>query len=172
MKSLKVAAFLLSVLLFPPLCPAQPESFPTVDLYSLEGNRFDASQLDNDGMPMVLLFFRTDDNKCLETLYDICEAHENELADGGVKLIAVCIDRSGKIHHVKPFIQGHALNVEVYVDKNGNFKRAMGIAGVPYTILYDQQMKVICEYNGYCAGAGDLVCEKMKVCLNRLDLAQ
>jgi hypothetical protein len=171
MKPLNLNFALVSLLLFPLVCLPQPAHFPAVDLYTLEGTRVDASLLTNEGMPMVLLFFRTDDNKCLETLYDICEAHERELAPGGVKLLAVCIDRSGKSNHVKPFILGHALDVEVYVDRNGDFKRAMGIATAPFTILYDQEMNVICKYNGYCAGAGDRVCEKMKVCLNRHDLA-
>ncbi len=172
MNSLKMAVLPALLLLIPPPCTAQPAAFPAVDLYTLEGSRIDAGTLSNGGDPMVLLFFRTDDNKCLETLYDICEAHERELAAGGVKLMAVCVDRSGKVNHVKPFVYGHALDVEVYVDRNGDFKRAMGIASAPYTILFDHEMKVICEYNGYCAAAGDMVCEKMKVCLNRLDLAQ
>ena len=162
MKPLIFTAGWVFLLLFPLGSVAQISSLPSVDLYTLDGNQLNASTVQNDGMPMILVFFKTGDNKCMENLFDICEAHENELTGRGVKLVAICIDCIGKIEHVKPFVLGYDLKAEVYVDKNGNFKRAMGVPDAPYTILYDQRMQIFCEYSGYCGAAGDLVCEKMK----------
>ena len=151
---------------------AQIRELPSVDLFTLEGNRIDASTITNNNMPMILVFFKTYDNKCCENLFSICEAHEEILAEKGVKMIAICIDCVGKIEHVKPFVYGHGLDIEVYVDKNGDLKRTMGIPDAPYTILYDQKMEVYCKYNGYCTGSQEMVCEKMNECLNKMALSQ
>ena len=151
---------------------AQISKLPAVDLFTLDGIRINTASISNDNMPMILVFFKTYDNKCCENLFSICEAHEEMLAEKGVKMIAICIDCVGKIEHVKPFVYGHGLDIEVYVDKNGDLKRKMGIPDAPYTILYDQKMEVYCKYNGYCAGSQEMVCEKMNECLNKMALSQ
>lgn len=151
---------------------AQFNTLPSADIYTLDGNRINTKQISNNQMPMILVFFKTYDNKCCENLFSICEAHEEVLADKGVKMIAICIDCVGKTGHVKPFVYGHGLDIEVYVDKNGDLKRAMGIPDAPYTILYDQQMEVYCKYNGYCTGNQEMVCKKMNECLNKMALNQ
>lgn len=151
---------------------AQISKLPSVDIFTLDGNKIDASTISNHDMPMILVFFKTYDNKCCENLFSICEAHEELLADQGVKMIAVCIDCIGKVNHVKPFVYGHGLNIEVYVDENGDLKRAMGIPNAPYTILYDQKMEVYCKYDGYCTGNQEMVCKKMNDCLNKMGLSK
>jgi len=149
---------------------AQINKFPNADLYNLNGKKIDAATISNENMPMLLVFFKTNDNKCRENLFQICDAHEEVLVKKGVKVVAVCVDCSGRVEHVKPFIYGHDLDVEVYVDKNGSFKRAMGIADVPCTILYDHQMKIYCKHVGYCAGTEELVCEKVNECLDKMQV--
>ena len=150
--------------------PGQSNQLPDVDIFTLGGERITANSISNDGMPLILVFFKTFEKKAVDNLTDITEAYHSQLADKGVKMIAICIDCIGKTEHVKPFVFGRDLDIEVFVDKNGNLKRAMGISNSPYTILYDKEMEVYCRYNGYCAAAGDLVCEKMKDCLNKMDL--
>ncbi len=145
---------------------AQINQLPSVDLYRLDGNKIDASTITNDNMPMILVFWKTYDNKCCKNLFAICEAHEEFLVNKGVKMIAVCIDCVGKIEHVKSFVYGHDLEIEVYVDKNGDLKRIMGIPDAPYTILFDQKMNIYCQHTGYCAGTQEMLCEKVNRCLN------
>lgn len=151
---------------------AQIKKLPSVELFTIDGTGIDASTISNNNMPMILVFFKTYDNKCCENLFSICEAHEELLAEKGVKMIAVCIDCIGKTDHVKPFVYGHGLDIEVYVDKNGDLKRMMGIPDAPYTILYDEKMEVYCKYDGYCTGNQEMVCEKMNECLNKMALRQ
>jgi hypothetical protein len=160
------------LLLFTVSVNAQPTTLPSVDIYSLDGNRVDASTISNDSMPMILVFFKTYDNKCCDNLFSICEAHEEILSKRGVKMMAVCIDCIGKIEHVKPFVFGHGLEIDVYVDKNGDLKRTMGIPEGPYTILYDQNMNVYCQHSGYCVGNQEIVCKKVNECLDKMGAEQ
>ena len=163
------AVFLLSL----GAMQAQPRSgpLPSVDVFTLDGEKVSASSLTSEGMPMILVFFKTYDRNCLENLVDICDAFKDQLKQKGVKMMAICIDCVGKSEHVKPFVFGRDLDIDVYVDTNGDLKRSMGIPNGPHTILYDEQMKVLCEYSGYCSGAGDQVCRKMNECLGKMALA-
>ena len=169
MKSKK--CFLGSVLLLGIFLGMQthPQSLPAVDLFTLDGERVDASSISNEGMPMILVFFKTFDNDCMDNLVEINESYREQLKQKGVKMVAVCVDCDGKKAHVKPFVYGHDLPMTVYIDLNGDLKRSLGIPDAPFTILYDQEMKVYCQYNGYCRGSGDLVCHKITECLARMD---
>lgn len=148
------------------------QNFPSADVYTLDGQRIDARTISNDQKPMVVVFFKTYNNKCCDLLNTVYDAHKNVLLEKGVKMIAICVDCTGNVSHVKPFVYGNDLDLEVFVDKSGDFKRAMGVRDAPFTILYDQNMQVYCRYDGYCASAGEMVCDKMSECLNKMAIVQ
>jgi hypothetical protein len=99
----------------------------------------------------------------------INEAYKDFMEYQGVKVIAVCIDCVGKTQHIKPFVYGHNLDIEVYIDKNGDFKRSMNILYSPSTILFDHQMNINCQLAGYCSNVEDLLCTKIEQCLANID---
>ncbi len=45
----------------------------------------------------------------------------------------------------------------------------MGINAFPYTVIYDQNSKVICKYAGYCANSDNMIEDKLKECLKKMD---
>ncbi len=49
----------------------------------------------------------------------------------GVKFVAICVDCTGRIDHVKPIVYGQNIEMEVYVDRNGDLKRAMNVSYTP-----------------------------------------
>lgn len=168
LKSLITGVFLSLTLVIS--IKAQVNHLPAVDIYTMDGSRVNASTISNDSTPMILVFFKTFDNTCCKNLFAISEAHEDVLINVGVKVVAICIDCIGKIEHVKPFILGHDLSIEVYIDKNGDLKRIMGIPDAPYTLLYDRNMNVYCQYNGFCPGIDEMVCEKITECLKKMEI--
>jgi len=89
----------------------------------------------------------------------------SQLKDKGVKLIAICVDCRGTWSYLKPFVQGKAWDFDVYIDVNGDFKRAMGVTDAPYTLLLDKNQKVVCRSAGYCSGNEEFVCQKILHCL-------
>lgn len=145
-----------------------PAQLPSVDIYTLEGHRIDASMINKDSMPMVVVFFKTYEQKCCQQLISICEKREEEFSDKGVKVIGICLDCLGKIGYIKPFVSGHELDIDVYIDKNGDLKRSLGINILPYTILYDQHQKVICKYAGFCISSDEMLADKLTQCLNKM----
>lgn len=143
-----------------------PAQLPPIDIYTLEGQRIDASAINKESMPMVVIFFKTNEQKCCQQLISVCEKREEEFSDKGVKVIGICLDCQGNIAYIKPFVLGHDLNIEVYIDKNGELKRSMAINVLPYTLLYDYKKELVCKYAGFCMTSDDILEDKLTQCLN------
>ena len=60
---------------------------------------------------------------------------KTSLKDKNVRVIGICLDVSGNMSNIKPFVYGNNIDMDVYIDKNGEFKRAMNIPDVPYNII-------------------------------------
>ncbi|MCB2222367.1 MAG: redoxin domain-containing protein [Bacteroidetes bacterium] len=165
MSPILIGCALLSVSV---IIKAQNKMLPNAELYTLDGQCVNAQSISNDSLPMILVFWKTTDLKCCENLFMMNEAWKEELQSFGVKLVAICVDCIGKTDHVKPYVNGHAIEAEVYIDKNGDFRRKMAIPDGPYTILFDHDMNIHCQSRGYCPGADEELCEKVMYCLNEM----
>jgi len=148
---------------------AQHTRLPETELTSLDGTIITASEISNDGKPLVMIFWKSNERESCDQLLMINDAYQDIIQYQGVKVIAICIDCVGKTQHIKPFVYGHDLEVEVYIDKNGDFKRSMNIIHAPSTILFDQQMNINCQFAGYCSNVEDLLCAKIEQCLANID---
>jgi len=136
----------------------QHNTMPNVELYSLDGKKVNASRISNNGQPMIVVFWKTNIKECYNQLDLNNEVYEDLLKDKNVKVLAICVDCVGNTQHIKPFVYGHDLNIEVFIDRNGDFKRSMIIPSVPYAILYDQKMNVAYRQLGFCNGDENLLC--------------
>ena len=168
MKTKKTLLIML-IFAFTNLIFAQTDALPSIELYSLDGTKVTANEISNDGKPLVLIFWKTNDRESCEQLLMINDACKDFMVYQGVKVIAVCIDCVGKTQHIKPFVYGHDLDIEVYIDKNGDFKRSMNILYSPSTILFDHQMNINCQFTGYCSNVEDLLCTKIEQCLANIE---
>ena len=65
------------------------------------------------------------------------EAYEDWADETGVKIIAVSIDDARSTNSVGPFVNARGWDFDVYLDANGDFKRAMNVNNVPHSFLLD-----------------------------------
>jgi peroxiredoxin len=160
-----ILMFLLS---FPLYFNAQ-NSFPDVTLRNLDGECFSTSEIFNTNHPQVMIFWKSFDTKCCSNLENMQSAWLSQLKDRGVNLVAICIDCKGNWSYLKPIISGKAWEFDIFIDSNGDLKRALGVTNAPYTLLFDEENRVICRHEGYCSGNEDLVCKKILDCLFKTD---
>ena len=92
----------------------------------------------------------------------ISEVYEEWQKETGVKIIAVSIDQAQNINKVKPLVDNHGWPFEVLLDPNGDFKRALGVQMIPYTIIVDGKGNIVYKHNGYTDGAEDELIEKVR----------
>jgi len=149
-----------ALILFINLSQSQ-ENLPDVDLFTLEGTRISYEKIQNDSVPMIMVFWKTYDDKCCKELMDLNDVYIEKLKDKGVRIVAVCVDNNSKMDYIRPFVYGHDIEFEVYIDNNGNLKRAMNIPTVPFTILFDKDAQPFCKFLGYCPAIDEMVCNKI-----------
>jgi len=158
MKTLSIILLLLGSSIW---LNAQIQTIPTADLKTLDGVSVSSSEIFDTANTTMLIFWKSGSNKCCDNLESIQTTWLETLQKSGVKMIAICTDCNGKWSHVKPLANGKNWEFEIYIDPNGDFKRAMGISAFPSTILFDYHMNVLCRHAGFCSGDEELICEKV-----------
>jgi peroxiredoxin len=87
------------------------------------------------------------------------ENYEEWQEETGVKIYAVSIDDARSASKVLPFVNGKAWEMEVLLDPNGDFKRAMNVNMIPHTFLLDGNGKIVYQHTSYYEGLEDEIYE-------------
>jgi len=140
---------------------AQINKMPTEALVTLDGVTVMSNTILGTTSPTILVFWKSGNNKCCDNLESLQSAWLADLQQQGVKMVAICTDCNGSWSNIKPMAYGRNWEFDIYIDPNGNFKRAMSISDVPTTMLFDQHQQLLCRQSGYCSGDEELICEKI-----------
>ena len=128
-------------------------TIPSVDLKTLNGEIFNTSSIDNEGKPMVISFFALWCKPCIKELTAIADVYEDWQDETGVKVVIISIDDARSMPNVKPTIDGNGWDYEVYLDPNGDFKRAMGVNLIPHVFLLNGKKEVVHQHTSYSEGS-------------------
>jgi peroxiredoxin len=129
------------------------KSIPSVDIKKLNGETFNTADIDNDGAPIVLTFWALWCKPCIRELNAIADVYVDWQDETGVKVVAVSIDDARSVPKVAPTANGSGWEYEIYLDPNGDFKRAMGVNMIPHLFLLDGNMEVVYQHTSYAEGS-------------------
>ena len=135
---------------------------PSVVIRDIDGNAVKTDTLSNNGKPFIIDFFATWCKPCNRELSAIADVYEEWQEETGVEVIAVSIDQAQNINKVKPLVNNHGWPYKVLLDPNSEFKRALGVQMIPYTIIVDGKGNIAYKHNGYTDGAEDELIEKVR----------
>ena len=157
MKRLIIFCFVIAL-----ACATTSAQLPGVTLKTIDGKTVRTDTLSNGGKPFIIDFFATWCKPCNRELKAIQEVYEEWQEETGVKLIAVSIDQGQNINKVKPLVDSYGWEYEVLLDPNSDFKRALGIQMIPYTMIVDGKGNIVYKHNGYTDGAEEELIEKVR----------
>ena len=142
-----VAVLLLSFSTF------SQSKLPNVTVKDLENNPINVSTdfVEQDKI-YVFSFWATWCVPCINELEAINDVYSDWKKELNLELIAVSIDDSRTQKRVKPLLNGKGWEYKMLLDGNQDFKRALSIANIPYTIIVKNQ-KIVHIQNGYSQGA-------------------
>jgi thiol-disulfide isomerase/thioredoxin len=163
----KIILNLFIICLFGVNCYSQNNSLPSVIVKTLGGNSFNIQDISNDNHPIVISFWATWCKPCKKELNNIAEVYEEWQDETNVKLIAISIDDSRSISKVSPYVNASDWDYEIYLDPNGDLKRALGISTVPHTFLLNNQKEIVWQHKGYIDGDEEKLFEKIKALANK-----
>ena len=144
------------------LSTAQSRTLPSVDVKTLNGGTINIKTLENDGNPIVISFWATWCKPCKKELNNIAELYEDWQDETGVKLVAISIDDTRSMVRVAPYVNASDWDYEVYLDPNGDLKRAMGVSTVPHTFLLNSKKEIVWQHKGYIDGDEDELYEQIE----------
>ena len=137
-------------------------NLPDLNLSNLEGKKI---SLKNDFSEKdklyVFSFWATWCSPCINELDELNEIQTDWKKEVNFEIIAVSTDDSRTQKRVKPLINGKEWNYTVLLDTNQDFKRALSIVNIPYTIVV-KNGKIVHIQNGYVPGSEVELFEKLK----------
>ncbi len=137
-------------------------TLPDVKIRKLNGTSVSTSQISNDGKPMIISFWATWCKPCIAELSAIAEEYDRWQQETGVKLIAISIDDARTMNSVAPLVKGKGWEYEIYLDPNGDLKRAMNVNLVPHTFLLNGKRQVVHQHTTYAPGDEKKLYQKVK----------
>jgi peroxiredoxin len=135
---------------------------PSVEIKKVAGENFNTSMLSNDGKPMIISFWATWCKPCVQELTAISEVYEEWQKETGVKVIAISTDDSRNSARVTPFVNARNWTYDVYLDPNGDFKRALNVNNIPHTFLVNGKGEIVWQHNSYTPGDEEELYEILK----------
>lgn len=128
------------------------KKIPSVNIKDMAGNPINTSEVSNDGNPIVISFWATWCKPCKLELNTIAEEYDTWQEETGVKLVAVSVDDQKTTNTVEPVVNAAGWEYDIWMDPNGDFKRAMGVNFVPHTFLIDGNGNIVYSHNNFVPG--------------------
>jgi peroxiredoxin len=135
---------------------------PSVNIKTLDGQTFNTQDINNDGKPILISFWALWCKPCKKEMDAYNENYDDWQEETGVKIYAISIDDARSTAKVLPFVSGKAWEMEVLLDPNGDFKRAMNVNMIPHTFLLDGDGNIVYQHTSYYEGLEEEIYEMVQ----------
>ena len=152
----------LLLFLFVGLHSYSQKSLPDLNLSALDGKNI---SLKNDFAEKdklyIFSFWASWCAPCINELDEMNEIQADWKKTINFEVIAVATDDTRTQKRVKPLVSGKEWEYTILLDTNQDFKRALSIVNIPYTIVVKNN-KIVHIQNGYVPGNEVDLFEKLK----------
>lgn len=162
MKRLTLLIILLSFFL---LCNAQT-SLPEISVKTSDGKEIKLSDLKTLGKPVVICFWATWCNPCLEEMEAIADSYELWKKKVEFEFIAVSTDDSRSAGKVRSIVSGKAWPFKVVMDQNQDIMKIMNVSAIPFCFVFDRNGKAVYRHSGYLPGDEMTIFKEIKKASN------
>lgn len=144
--------FIFSCILFLFAYSSNSQKFiPDLGLKTLNGETIKSVQAINQNGFTIISFWATWCIPCINELDAINEVISEWNKKEDITVLAISTDDSRSKKRVRPLINGKDWIFDIIFDTNQEFKRAMGVVGIPHTIV-TYKSKIIYRRIGYTPG--------------------
>ena len=124
---------------------------PDTSLKTINSESVKSLELINQDGFTIISFWATWCIPCINELDAINEVISDWNEKENIKVLAISTDDPRSKKRVRPMVNGKDWGFEVILDSNQQFKRAMGVVGIPHTIV-TYKSEIIHRRIGYTPG--------------------
>ena len=128
------------------------ESLPDAKIQSLEGKALSFKQAVSNHKVTIVSFWATWCAPCKKELDAIAELYDSWQEQYDVELIAISVDDTRAAAKIKPMVAEKGWPYQILIDSNQELMRSLHFQTVPYTIIIDQEAKIVYTHSGYLPG--------------------
>jgi len=122
-------------------------NFPNISLKNIYGETIFLPDLQNSQTPKVLCFWKSCCPINMEVMEIINEQSELWINETGAKIITVAIDDVRSSSKILPLANGKDWNLEIILDINSDFKRAMAVNSTPHIFVLNSENEIVWQRN-------------------------
>ena len=153
--------YILLALFFVNLTFSQKE-LPNISLKDINNESYSLKESFNEKDKLyVFSFWASWCAPCINELDELSDVKEEWKKTVNFEIIAVATDDSRTQKRVKPLVNGKGWEYKVLLDVNQDFKRALSIVNIPYTIVV-KNGQIVHIQNGYVPGIEAELLAKLK----------
>ncbi|MBI3717552.1 MAG: TlpA family protein disulfide reductase [Sphingobacteriales bacterium] len=152
----------LCLLMFYSFTYAQADTLPHVLIKRSNGTKLYASELTNQGKPILISFWATWCKFCIAELSAISSQYKSWEDSTGVKLVAISTDAGVTEEYIKKFAERRNWSFEIYWDYKKSLKNSMGVQEIPHLMLVDAGGRIIWQKIGFNPGDETIILAKLK----------
>lgn len=153
--------YLFSFFLFSFTAPQVEGGLPQVLVRGVNGKSIKASEISNDGKPIIVCIWEMSCAPCIHEFDNISKRYEIWQKETGVKLVAISIDDNRNYSRIVPLIKSKGWPFDFYQDKNQDMKRDLGISVCPATLILNSKGEIVWRKTGYLQGDEDIIYEML-----------
>ena len=144
------------------MCSFAQKQLPNISLNNLEGKTVSLKNnfVEKDKL-YIFSFWATWCTPCIAELEEMNNLQDDWKKTLNLEIIAVATDDTRTQKRVKPLVNGKGWTYNVLVDSNQDFKRALSIVNIPYTIVV-KNGQIVHIQNGYVPGSENELLSKLK----------
>ena len=138
------------------------KELPNLSLKDINNENFNLKESFNEKDKLyVFSFWASWCSPCINELDELNDIQAEWKKTVNFEIIAVSTDDSRTQKRVKPLVNGKGWEYKVLLDVNQDFKRALSIVNIPYTIVVKNGLSVHIQ-NGYVPGIEEELFAKLK----------
>lgn len=138
------------------------QDLPTTAIKQLNGKPVRFNEIFNEGRVTLVSFWATWCVPCKAEIKSIKDKMPEWKDEADFDFVTISIDDSRAAAMVKAYTKSQGWDWPVYLDQNSDLKRSLNFQNVPFTIIIDQEGKIVYQHTGYEQGGENEVFEEVK----------
>lgn len=159
---MKKILFSLTLLALSTIVFAQSQELPSTSVRDLNGKQVSFNETFEKGKLTLVSFWATWCIPCKQEIKNIKTKLPDWKKEVDFNYMTVSIDDSRATAMVKTYAKSQNWDFPAYIDPNSDLKRSLNFQNVPYSIIVDQNGKIVFQHTGYEEGSENELFKKIK----------